>query len=763
MLRTLLLLVFCVFALAVFGQVEISGTVVDKDGSPLSGITISTNNSSKNSITNTKGDFSIYVDSIPSLLMCSSEYYQYLEVDITERKHYLIKLNRIESFNDFVIGEIVVVNAKRTKWQELQEDIPSLTGISIEALQLDNNTFIQPALNRVPGVFMHSGALNTNRITIRGIGNRNLFGTAKIKAYFDEIPLTNGVGETNLEDLDFGTLSSVSVIKGPTSSLYGAGLGGVLHLNTGKAHENGTKLQLNNTFGSYNLQQNTLAFEQTGGSKNKHQIQLRYNRLHSDGYRDNNEYDRQNLFFSGKLQHAGNTLTTLVQHIDLKAFIPSSLNRTDYENEPQKAAFTWGRVMGFEDYRRTLMGLSYEARLSNSFTNTTSLYGTFFDSYESRPFNILEEKSNAIGGRTLFSWDFSKTNLSGTVKLGAELYQENYDWQTYVTNDGEQGNLLSDNLENRQTQNVFAQASLNKRNWTANLGLSFNNVSYDYTDDFNLDSLDFSATYRFEPTFSPYLSLEYQADLQQFYGIVSHGFSPPTLEETLTPDGLINPDIQPETGWNFELGWRGRNRNARLTYQVGLYSMHIRDLLVARRTDFDQFIGINAGKTLHNGLEGQLAYEWYSGPAWTFNAFVNYAYSDYSFKEFLDGESDFSGNELTGTAPHNASAGIRWRKKVDQWYGNINYQFVDTMPLRDDNSLYSENYHLVNAKAGYRFLLAQNKLTLDIFAGINNAFDMKYASMLLINAGSFGGAAPRYYYPGLPRNYYTGVNLSYDF
>jgi iron complex outermembrane receptor protein len=52
---------------------------------------------------------------------------------------------------------------------------------------------------------MQQGALNTNRITIRGIGSRQ-FGTTKIKAYFDGIPLTTGDGETTLDDLDLASI-----------------------------------------------------------------------------------------------------------------------------------------------------------------------------------------------------------------------------------------------------------------------------------------------------------------------------------------------------------------------------------------------------------------------------------------------------------------------------------------------------------------------------------------------------------------------------
>lgn len=243
-----------------------------------------------------------------------------------------------------------------------------------------------------------------------------------------------------------------------------------------------------------------------------------------------------------------------------------------------------------------------------------------------------------------------------------------------------------------------------------------------------------------------------------FYGIVSHGFSPPTLEETLTPNGVINPDIQPEKGWNMELGTRGNWAN--ISYNLSVYTMQIKNLLVARRTGFDQFLGINAGKTTHQGIEFSLQakHQWW---IWQLQPFLNYTYANYRFEEFIDNDDDYSGNKLTGTAPHIASAGLLFETQGRQIiYGNFNYQFVDQMPLRDDNSLYSNAYQLWNGKLGYRMMLGQ-AWQIDANLGVNNLFNEQYASMLLINAASVGGAAPRYYYPGLPRNYYGSLGIRY--
>ena len=47
-------------------------------------------------------------------------------------------------------------------------------------------------INRIPGIQLQSGALNTNRISVRGIGARSPYSTTKIKMYYNGIPVTNG-------------------------------------------------------------------------------------------------------------------------------------------------------------------------------------------------------------------------------------------------------------------------------------------------------------------------------------------------------------------------------------------------------------------------------------------------------------------------------------------------------------------------------------------------------------------------------------------
>ena len=51
------------------------------------------------------------------------------------------------------------------------------------------------------------------------------------------------------------------------------------------------------------------------------------------------------------------------------------------------------------------------------------------------------------------------------------------------------------------------------------------------------------------------------------------------------------------------LGFIGNTNTNTLSYIINLYYMDIKNLLLAQRTDFDTFTGVNAGRTSHPGLE----------------------------------------------------------------------------------------------------------------------------------------------------------------
>lgn len=654
----------------------------------------------------------------------------------------------------------VIVSAIPSDPSILRESSAAISMIEKRELNRDGGAIITPALNRIPGVFMHSGSLNTNRITIRGIGSRTPYGTNKVRAYLQDIPLTSGTGETSLEDIDLDFIQRAEVIKGPSSSLYGSGLGGTILLHPAKLTTNSMQLIQKNTFGSYGLIRNTTG---VGYSGMKGHVNLAYNRTHSDGYRENNQYDRSGFHILGEyFQGERHTFTFLTQYIRVKGFIPSSLDSATYVDNPREAAESWEKTQGMENYDKFRSGLSHAFEINDKLVIKTAIFGGFRNNDEIRPFNILEEKSRYAGVRSSLRYQPNIGIVKSVVVIGGEYFYEYYLWRTFENLDREKGNILSNNEETRRYGNVFLQSAFEfTPSLTLHAGLNLNRTVYDYSDLYPQDG-DESGRYGFELMFSPRVAVSYRFSKKIFiHAHASHGFSPPTLEETLTPLGEINPDIQPETGWNYELGIRGEILQNRLYYNVSAYSMQIRNLLVARRTAEDQFVGVNAGKTIHNGIEAELNLLLLIQKALTLQFFANGTFTDYRFSEFMEDSIDYSGNQLTGTPKNIVNAGLDF-KSIHGVYGTLNYQFIDAMPLRDDNSIFSQCYSLVNLKLGYRRALFE-RLNLDLFAGINNLLNQKYASMFLINAPSFGNTPPRYYYPGLPLNYFLGFSFSFKF
>lgn len=686
----------------------------------------------------------------------------------------------------FLLAFTIHVNAQTTEKQQdsLSKSPKTLLPVTISAvgskhadavypidllatLQIKNNSVVDlvQVINITPGVFVQSGAINTNRITIRGVGSRTLYGTNKIKAYYNGIPITNGVGETDISSYDPDDLQSLEIIKGPKASIYGSGLGGVILL-TPKYAKQGMGTTSKVSIGSFGLFKNSTSVSY--GNTNL-KLHIAYNHLQKDGFRENNGYNRNGYLVSGSYQITKNQkLHFLVNQAFNKAYIPSSIGKTAFENQPESAAFSWGAAQGFEANAQTLAGVSYEMRFSNTLTNATSIFYNYLDHYEPRPFNILDEYTHGYGTRTVFVKRFTSVK-NAVLSFGGEWYRDHYNWNThenlYQENSGNgslAGKLLSSNLETRNSVQFFTTFKLPVTpRLNVEVGLNVNKTNFDFQDNFNVGEASNSANRNFKVVMAPNLNFTYALNQQSWlYANIGKGFNYPSLEETLTPDGVINPAIAPEKGWNYEIGANLVYNNQNLMIRPALYWLAVTDLLVADRTGDDQYIGRNAGKTNHKGIELAIRYNWTINGTWQLQPFVNTEFNFHRFNDFDDGVSDYSGNKLTGVPDKKIVAGITLKHHTGL-YLYTNYMHVGAMPMNDANSLYSKAYNLVAVRIGYNYRL-NNALTIGGQLGVHNIMNTKYASSILINAVSFGNTEPRYYYPGEPINYYGGLQVQWQ-
>ena len=184
--------------------------------------------------------------------------------------------------------------------------------------------------------------------------------------------------------------------------------------------------------------------------------------------------------------------------------------------------------------------------------------------------------------------------------------------------------------------------------------------------------------------------------------------------------------------------------------------MDIKNLLIAQRTDFDTFTGVNAGKTSHPGIEGKINLVLFNNTNLFIRSSNNFSKYWYSFRDFNNRGIDYSKNKLTGVPSHsiNSKIIIEYRNFI----GQFSIDNVGKIPVTDSNEIYSDSFSKIDLKLSKKII--SGPVNINFSTGINNLLNKKHASGIVINARGFGGRDPRYFYPGLPRNYYIAINLS---
>ena len=672
-----------------------------------------------------------------------------VELYINDFRYYLkkIRLNKSKDLQiqlthkGFILSDIIINSNFYPK--KLKNNNISTSVIDDIEFRKNEGEFLINSLNQVNGVYSHSAGYNTNRITIRGMGSRSPYSTNKIKAYLNNIPLSNGVGETTIEDFGIEILDQIEINKGPNSSIYGSGLGGNIIMKTSKNFEKTVKLK--SIFKSFNTYQNSISISK---KINRLNLLLNFEKIKSDGYRDNNSYENNRVFASVNYEINDNYVIDFIHFYNsADALIPSSLSLENFINNPSSAAFSWRNVEGGEDYNRSLTGLTFNSKKNKYSSSTTFFYKTF-NNDENRPFNYLIEDSDSFGFRHIGKFPLNSFNLS----YGLEYSDENYLFSTWDEYGSTDQSIISQQIQDRKNYNFFLQVDKSFKNSFLTFGIGSNKINYDWVDETESSTL----SYNTKTIISPRLSYNHNLDNISIFGNISHGFSSPNIDETLDENGIVNPDIKPETGWNYELGLIGSTNNNYLSYNLNLYYMDIKNLLVAQRTSLDTFTGVNAGRTTHPGLEATINFPLLRSQNLTITSSNNFSKYWYIFKEFNNRGNDYSQNKLTGVPTHTTFSKIKFDFK--NYIAQVSLQNVGKIPMNDSNVLFTDSYSVIDLKLSRLYSL--KNLGINISTGIKNLFDKKYASGIVINARGFGGRDPRYYYPGLPRNYFISLNLS---
>ena len=637
-------------------------------------------------------------------------------------------------------------------------EVPVSVGIIDESVfERFSDASLLPAINTLPGVRMEERSPGSYRLSIRGSTLRSPFGLRNVKVYWNSLPLTDPGGNTYINLLDFGSMQNAEIIKGPGGSLYGAGTGGVVLMQSEASGEEGLSAQFSVTGGSYGALRYTV--ESQSISENA-EVALRYAHQQSDGYRQQTRLSRDVVQAVGKLRPGSDREIEInLFYADLMYETPGGLTLEQFRADPRQARPPAGPNPGAVEQKAAVFnktfyaGFSQNYRWNSRWSNTTGVYGTFsqFDNSAIRNYERRSEMS--FGGRTDTEYIFK----GGKLDFGGE-YQHGFSPISIYDNNLGQSGLMQNSDEVISTSSLaFAQIEFFlPHDFFLTLGGSMNfvHVYYQRLSDVPL----FARDKNFDPVFSPRVALLKKLNEHlTLHASVSKGFSPPTVAELFPSTAVFNDEINPEEGTNFEAGFRGTLFSNALQFDLVGYSFQLDETIVVRRTNDDADYFVNAGKTDQKGIE--LSLSWNSNSDNTFVSFVpwlSYSLNHYRFSDYVQDVNDYSGNKLTGVAPNILVAGLDMTVR-NGLYANLSYTFTDRIPLDDANSEFADPYSLLGAKVGYSFRAGGN-FPLNIFAGVDNILDESYSLGNDLNA--FGG---RFYNPALPRNFYFGIKGGLQF
>ncbi len=621
-------------------------------------------------------------------------------------------------------------------------DVPAaIAKISSADLERFSNTNILPALNAQPGVRMEERSPGSYRLSIRGSTLRSPFGVRNVKVYWNGIPLTDHGGNTYLNLLDFGSIDNLEIIKGPGSSLYGAGTGGVLLLEKNPVNKN--RISGDAQGGSYGMQRYRIGADI---SFSKFNVGVDYAHQESDGYRQQSAMRRDMVGIrSNVLLGKKNSLSFNFFHSDLYYQTPGGLTKIQYDTLP-----TMARPGAVDKkaavYNKTFFGgITLESDWGNRWTNTFSAFGNITE-FENPTTRNYEKRSERMAGfRSVTQFRTAK----GKLTFGAEFQPGKSSISVGANNTG----VFTDPASKLRLPStilfLFAQYDWNlPANFFLTAGMSVNKLTIKVDDLSNVNKRSFS------PILSPRLALLKKLNQNwSAYVSYSQGYSPPTLAEIYPSNAVYNSTLKPETGSNYEAGIRGGW--SFLQTNLTLYSFHLNQAIVLRRDNAGADYFVNAGGTEQNGAEVlvKLNLNNIMPAKQKLSYWISFTYNSYHFKNYFQDTISYSGNQMTGTPKQVMVWGLDYEWKG--FYTNVTANQVSNIPLNDANTVYAKQYYLLGIRAGYR--VGKNKQPLEIFIGGDNLMDKKYSLGNDLNA-----AGGRYYNAAPGRNFYAGLKLRLD-
>jgi iron complex outermembrane receptor protein len=593
-----------------------------------------------------------------------------------------------------------------------------------------------------PGLFTSSSNNFSQdlRISIRGFGARSAFGIRGIKLIVDGIPETTPDGQSQLDNLPLGLVSSIEILRGPNANLYGNSSGGVISINT--LTKSSEKYYRNSgIFGAYQYQslQKTRILDWNSSS-----LIIHYDKRRSNGYRDQSGYKSNilNLKYINDLDN-NNKIVWQINYTDSPyAYDAGGLKLSEVENDRRQARKNNIDYDTYEKVKHLKTGVSWNHKRSeNSFFDSYFFYQKR-DFFTKLPFNfggIISLDRDYYGLGTKYTKKYYLDNRKKTLVLGLDYLNQSDDRKRYKNDFGVQGEMTFDQIEQFKSTGLFM---LSQTNYDSGLLVRYG-IRYDIND-IGTDSSSSIILDKLNPSVG--LSYKVNSNDNIFFSFGT-SFETPTMNElSNNPNGVgLNEDLKSSSSLNYEIGWRKSVSN--LTLEAIAYAISSENEILPY--ELEQFPGKNfyqnVGSTSRYGIELNSQLSFKGG-----RINLSYTLSKNKFEDFIIDNNNLADNLIPGIPSQMLDLDLifklsRGRSLI------ISNRLIGERYADNANETLISSYNLLNIK--YSKEIFSNS---EIFLGVNNIFNQEYFDNIRINA--FG---KRYYEPAPKRNFYFGINFSF--
>ena len=563
------------------------------------------------------------------------------------------------------ISEVVVTGTRsRTDIRHLSQTV---SVIDRSRIGQTNQPSLLPVLTeQIPGLFITSRGIMGYGVSDGAAGGMSLRGlsggSGRLMVLIDGHPQYMGMFSHPIADAYQSFIAErVEVLRGPASMLYGSNaMGGVINIVTRQMLEDGVRTDLNAGYGSYNTLQTDLTNRIRKGRFSS-VASLSYNR--TDGHRTDMGFEQY-----GGYAKIGYDVTDEWK-------IRADVNLTHF-NASQPGTVSAPLLDADQKVTRGMTSLAIE----NSYEKTSGAV-SFFYNWGNHWINDGYEPGK---GEAPLDYRFnSRDDMMGvSVYQSARLFKGNrltagFDWfrfggrawNNYI--EGEKKGNISEIADKREHEVAgYIDFRQDIGSWlTFDVGVRADYHSRVGTEWIPQAGMSFHLPH----------SMELKAS-------ASKGFRYPTIREMyMFPPQ--NPDLEPESMWNYELAFSQTLLEGRLSYGVNVFYINGRNMIVAVPRQGTTPLNMNTGAIRNAGLEAQAA--WRINRTWSVDANYSFLHMKYP---------------VIGAPEHKLYAGGSFTK--GRWKVSTGLQYVNglyTQVVTNGNGMnLQENFILWNLFASFR-------------------------------------------------------------